>query len=436
MWPFSSSKKVQLEHPGTITTSSQLAEFMSLAPSEIGRYDYKHNLEDGFVANVIVAYCLDLLATAMGSIQLQVVDSQERPVSRNNTPGYQVQRLLKRPSPELTYKDLVRQILYYKKLAGEYFILRGPTNELVKQGQGELEFLDPRWMTWEPEEQQWRYQYKMKNGQTRIEIYPKWGPEARLLHRKLFDPNTERGMARLSHAWRSVRTFNEGTVWNWSLLKNKAAPNLVVHFDVSKTDMGDDVYQAYKKKFEQFVGSQNAGRTMIVSSPGDMKISELGKTPKDMDFANLHDTAAKEIALSLGVDPIFLGLKGDSTFSNKEAAIQSFYTHTIIPLLEEVAEDIEFWMKAIIPGDWRIKLILDNVPALEPQRTLQWERARGAADILTRNERRALVGFPPIEGGDVITTDVVAPKQPTKDGDHKDENAPSAPSAPKAPDGA
>jgi Phage portal protein/Glycosyl hydrolase 108 len=39
-------------------------------------------------------------------------------------------------------------------------------------------------------------------------------------------------------------------------------------------------------------------------------------TPKDMDFIEAKNVAAREIALAIGVPPMLLGIPGDNTYSN------------------------------------------------------------------------------------------------------------------------
>ena len=66
-------------------------------------------------------------------------------------------------------------------------------------------------------------------------------------------------------------------------------------------------------------------------------------------------------------------------------------------------DNFSHWMKEIIPGDWEIRLNYDDIPALEAERVQLWERQAKAADILTIDERRALLGYAPIADGNRIS---------------------------------
>ena len=49
-----------------------------------------------------------------------------------------------------------------------------------------------------------------------------------------------------------------------------------------------------------------------------------------------------------------------------------------------------------------IKPDLDKIEALSTEREALWERVR-KSDFLTINEKRAAVGFGPVEGGELLT---------------------------------
>ena len=57
-----------------------------------------------------------------------------------------------------------------------------------------------------------------------------------------------------------------------------------------------------------------AGRPLLLEGGLDWK--PLSLTPKDMDFIEAKNVAAREIALAIGVPPMLLGIPGDNTYSN------------------------------------------------------------------------------------------------------------------------
>ncbi len=49
---------------------------------------------------------------------------------------------------------------------------------------------------------------------------------------------------------------------------------------------------------------------------GGLDWKEMGYSPKDMEFIEAKNAAAREIALAFGVPPMLLGIPGDNTFAN------------------------------------------------------------------------------------------------------------------------
>lgn len=86
--------------------------------------------------------------------------------------------------------------------------------------------------------------------------------------------------------------------------------------------------------------------------------------------------------------------------SNYKEARESLYVDTIIPLLQYLRDELNNWL---FPQGSLEYLDIDiaKIPALEAKRNELWDRAEKST-VLTINERRELMGFPPIEGGNTI----------------------------------
>ena len=70
---------------------------------------------------------------------------------------------------------------------------------------------------------------------------------------------------------------------------------------------------------------------------GGLDWKPLSLTPKDMDFIEAKNSAAREIALALGVPPMLLGIPGDNTYSNYQEAQRTFWRQTVLPLVTRTA---------------------------------------------------------------------------------------------------
>ena len=116
-----------------------------------------------------------------------------------------------------------------------------------------------------------------------------------------------------------------------------------------------------------------------------------------MDFIEAKHAAAREIALALGVPPMLLGIPGDNTFSNYAEANRTFWRNTVIPLATRSARSLGDWLSpAYTATKLTLKLDLDAVEALSPEREALWARL-DKATFLTQDEKRAASGFSPLK---------------------------------------
>ena len=121
----------------------------------------------------------------------------------------------------------------------------------------------------------------------------------------------------------------------------------------------------------------------------------MGLTPKDMDFLETRNVAAREIALAFGVPPMLLGIPGDNTYSNYQEANRALYRLTVLPLLARTLEALGGWLGPLWEEGLRLTFDADQVQGLAIERAALWERV-GAASFLTDDEKREAVGYRPL----------------------------------------
>ena len=157
--------------------------------------------------------------------------------------------------------------------------------------------------------------------------------------------------------------------------------------------MTDEQFARLKSELEtSFQGAAHAGRPLLLEGGLDWK--PLSMTPKDMDFIEAKNSAAREIALAIGVPPMLLGIPGDATVLQLcrspagvlddrpvSAACQSHGAGVF-----ELAEP------GVMALQLQLRPDLDQVEALNPEREALWTRLEGAT-FLTDDEKRAAAGY-------------------------------------------
>jgi HK97 family phage portal protein len=115
-----------------------------------------------------------------------------------------------------------------------------------------------------------------------------------------------------------------------------------------------------------------------------------------MDFVGLKAAAAREIALAFGVPSMLLGLPGDATYANYREANRALWRLTILPLAGKILAGLGAALGAWWPG-LRLEVDADQVSALAEDRERLWAQV-AAADFLTADEKREMLGFAPSSG--------------------------------------
>lgn len=124
-------------------------------------------------------------------------------------------------------------------------------------------------------------------------------------------------------------------------------------------------------------------------------------SPKDMDFIEFKNSAAREIALAFGVPPQLLGINGDNTYSNMQEARLALWEETLLPLLDKISSALTNWFEQWFSSEIVIDFDRDAISALTDKRENLWSKI-AASNFMTINEKRAFVGLGPVEGGDKL----------------------------------
>ena len=218
------------------------------------------------------------------------------------------------------------------------------------------------------------------------------GPRPQVIHLKGFHPLDDHyGLGCLGVAAGAIAIHNAATRWAKALLDNAARPSGALVYDPGDgSALSAEQFQRLKAEMEAgFQGAGNAGRPMLLE--GGLKWQAMSLTPADMDFAGTRAAAAREIALAFGVPPMLLGLPGDATYANYKEASRALWRLTVLPLaatiLDGIAQGLSGWFE-----DARLTVRLDHVSVLAEERRMLWQSVT-AADFLTREEKRAMVGL-------------------------------------------
>ena len=356
---------------------------------------------EGFMQNAIVYRAVRMIAEAAASVPLLLYAGDEEIAE------HPLLSLLARPNAQSSTPDLLEAWYGFLLVAGNAYLEAVPLGGDVR----ELHTLRPDRMRILAGPGGWpeAYDYTV-DGKTR-RIAGEAAPGVpRILHLKLFHPlNDHYGLSPIEAAASAIDIHNTASRWNKALLDNSARPSGALVYTARDGNLTTEQYDRLKSELEHgFQGAARAGRPLLLEGGLDWKSMSL--SPKDMDLIEAKHVAAREIALALGVPPMLLGIPGDNTYANYQEANRTFWRQTVLPLVNRTAKALSAWLApahagsdpaGLTPSLVELRPDMDSIEALSTEREALWTRV-DKATFLTANEKRAAVGYGPLDGGDAI----------------------------------
>lgn len=355
--------------------------------------NYSKFADEGYVRNVIAYRSISMIARSVASVALKLFENQGE--NKYEVKKHDVLNLLNFPNPLLNGRLLLESLVSYRVISGNAYLL------CISNGEGkpaELYALRPDRVSVISDRSGFVSGYVYNAGNKEIKYNcDKVTGKSCILHLKNFHPlNDHYGLSPIEAAAYSIDQHNQAAQWNQALLQNGAKPSgaLIVKSE-KQGGMGiltDEQFMRIKQQIDEtFSGPVNAGRPILLE--GGMDWKELSLSPRDMDYIDCKNIAAREIALAFGVPPQMLGIPGDNTYSNLAEARLSFWEQTILPMVDELCASLNHWLLPLYKTENDLYLTYDanNIEALSTKREKLWDRV-SKADFLTFDEKREMVG--------------------------------------------
>ena len=352
--------------------------------------DYQTFAREGYMQNPIVYRSVRMIAEAAASIPLILY---EGPHEHETHP---LLDLIRQPNAIQSSADFFESWFGFLLVSGNAYAEAVVLNERVR----ELHALRPDRMAIIPGREGWPegFEYTANGASVRFSADAETAPGgvAPILHMKLFHPaNDHYGLSPIEAAATAIDIHNTAAGWNKALLDNSARPSGALVYGNGAGRLTAEQFDRLKSELEaNFQGAKHAGRPLLLEGGLDWK--PLSLSPRDMDFIEAKNAAAREIALAIGVPPMLLGIPGDNTYSNYQEATRAFWRQTVLPLVNRTAQALSGWLGPAFGGGLELKPDLDGVAALVPEREALWARLN-AASFLTLNEKREAAGYTPLD---------------------------------------
>ncbi|MCC0016629.1 MAG: phage portal protein [Rhodobiaceae bacterium] len=378
---FAAPGRVALAAPPDAKASRTAALFAFHGPGEPvwTARDFRSLSREGYEKNPVVHRCVRLVAEAVASVPWLAFEGGAELAE------HPLLTLLARPNAGMDGQRFVEAVTGYLLVAGNAYV------EAVKLGDTvrELHVLRPDRMKVVAGPDGWPSAYDYTVGAQSVRFDQDGSPPP-ILHLASLHPTDDHyGMSPLEAARAALDIHNKASAWTMALLENAARPSGALVY-TSEAGLSREQYERLKDELEtSFQGAANAGRPLLLE--GGLDWRAMAMTPKDMDFAEARNAAARDIALCFGVPPMLLGIPGDNTYANYAEANRAFWRHTVLPLLGRLSGAFTGWLGPAF-GGVRLTHDLDAIPALSSDRDALWKRVSDAP-FLSDDEKRIALGY-------------------------------------------
>ena len=356
--------------------------------------DYAALTREGYAKNPVVYRAVKIVAEAAAAVPVVLHEGVQE------VDTHPILQLLARPNPHEAGIALMETLYGYLLVAGNAYLEAVAVEGTVR----ELYALRPDRVRVVPGRGGWPEAYDYTAGGRTVRLRagnPRDG--VGVLHLRQFHPlNDHYGLAPIEAAQMSLDIHNAASGWNKALLDNAARPSgALVYAQTSGANLSDDQYDRLKDELEaSYQGSRNAGRPLLLDGGLDWK--PMAMSPRDMDFIEAKNQAARDIALAFGVPPMLLGIPGDNTYANLQEANRILWRQTVLPLVARTLGAIAAWLAP--DENVRLSADIDAVEALAEEREALWRRVE-AASFLTNDEKRLAVGYGKLGSGEEVQGD-------------------------------
>lgn len=170
-----------------------------------------------------------------------------------------------------------------------------------------------------------------------------------------------------------------------------------------KDDMSNARFRDAHNDIINEFSAEGEGNSIAVVNANQLDVNEMGKSNRDMDFANLQAMTEKAIAKRYNV-PIPLISDENSTYNNLTLAYEALYDNAVIPIVNQILDGLSellFPRFNIEPEFARLVVDTSGIAAIA-QRQAEIAVSRRSSHVWTENELRNAQGLEAIKNGDCI----------------------------------
>lgn len=216
-----------------------------------------------------------------------------------------------------------------------------------------------------------------------------------IIHFKNPNPNNMfRGLGTVEASADTIDIDNLTNETTRRYFKQGAISNIVL---TTEQALGDDQLKRLRAEFTSaYSGVRNAYKTMIFG--GGVKPEKMAFSNKDMEFLEQLEWYRDKLMVIFGNTKASLGIIDDVNRATHESSMIAWKRNSVKPEMKSIVDTLNEFLVPMFGNN----LVLGFDDPVPEDRVAKISEAKETKDILSINERRAILGYEPAEGGDII----------------------------------
>jgi HK97 family phage portal protein len=244
--------------------------------------------------------------------------------------------------------------------------------------------------------------YEIRGSRGRLEV-----PANEVVHFHGYSPSDDRQGASPVESLRQILTEEwAANVYREQLWRNGARLSGYISRPVEAPEWGIKGRERFRDEWQAaYTGeAATAGQTAILED--GMSFVPAAVTPRDSQYIESRKLTREEVARSYHVPLPMVGILDHATFTNIKELHKNLYQDCLGPWLESFQQEIELQLLPDLPDAAGVYVEFNLAAKLNGSFEEQATQLQGAVGgpYMARNEARARVNLPSVEGGDELIT--------------------------------
>jgi len=220
-----------------------------------------------------------------------------------------------------------------------------------------------------------------------------------ILHFKTPNPaNPYYGMGVIEAAKTYIETEHFASEWTRNALYNSGRPSGIVNL---KGVIDEDTFKQLKKQFkEEYTGTKNAGKTMLLKGMDGIDYQKLGMELSELALKEMKDMTKEDIMFMFRMSKTMMGISDDVNRANAQENHAVFVENIVKPELDRFFDHLNAFFMPTFGNDTDFLTYVDMDLRSDKEKLEEW--SQGHNKWLTTNDIRLERGLDPVPGGDVI----------------------------------